>query len=78
MEEGAQTVIYCCVTQGIEKYSGHHFVDCKKIGPYRTTNPDLARKLWQKTEEIIDLGSNATRNATNSLFVVDQNKKVFK
>ncbi|EFA09601.1 retinol dehydrogenase 11 [Tribolium castaneum] len=55
-EEGAQTTIYCSVTKGLEGFSGEHFSDCKRIEPYKTARePGLARKLWEKSEEIVNL-----------------------
>jgi len=55
-EEGAQTTIYTAVAKGIENYNGEHFDDCKRVPPYKSaTDPGLAKKLWEKTEEIVQL-----------------------
>ncbi|KAJ3643173.1 hypothetical protein Zmor_025898 [Zophobas morio] len=55
-EEGAQTNIYCSVAKGIEDYSGEHFDSCKKVKRYKTAaDPELAKKLWKKTEELVGL-----------------------
>nr|XP_969508.2 PREDICTED: uncharacterized protein LOC657996 [Tribolium castaneum] len=55
-EEGAQTTIYCSVTKRIEKYSGEHFEDCQKVASYKTVaDPDLPKKLWEFTQDIVQL-----------------------
>jgi retinol dehydrogenase-11 len=55
-EEGAQTTIYCAVAKGLEDHSGEHFADCRRVEPYKTaTDPQLAKKLWQLTQEIVQL-----------------------
>ncbi|XP_044267573.1 retinol dehydrogenase 11-like [Tribolium madens] len=55
-EEGAQTTIYCSVARGIEGHNGGHFSDCKRVEAYKTARDlGLARKLWEKSEEIVHL-----------------------
>lgn len=51
-EMGAQTVIYCAVRNNLEKHSGRYFNDCglEEI----TIDNELARKLWAKTETLIN------------------------
>ncbi|XP_068897544.1 retinol dehydrogenase 11-like [Tenebrio molitor] len=56
IEEGAQTPIYCAVTKGIEMYSGEHFEECRKVDRYSTVKvPELPKKLWDVTEDILRL-----------------------
>ncbi|EFA10517.1 WW domain-containing oxidoreductase-like Protein [Tribolium castaneum] len=56
VEEGAQTSIFCSVAKGIENHNGEHFSDCKRVEPYKTArNPGLAKKLWEKSEQIVRL-----------------------
>ncbi|XP_060529996.1 retinol dehydrogenase 11-like isoform X2 [Cylas formicarius] len=54
--EGAQTTIHCAVQKGIEDQSGQHFHNCRRWAKYlNARNPDLAKKLWKKTEEMVKL-----------------------
>lgn len=56
--EGAQTQIYCAIENGLEKYSGEHFHDCKMVKRYKSArDPSLAEKLWQESERIVKLRS---------------------
>ncbi|XP_057653422.1 retinol dehydrogenase 11-like isoform X1 [Diorhabda carinulata] len=51
--EGAQTQIYCAIENGLEKYSGQHFHDCKMVKRYKSADdPALAKKLWEESERI--------------------------
>ncbi|CAH1374882.1 hypothetical protein MTP99_016245 [Tenebrio molitor] len=55
-EEGAQTTIYCAVEKNIEKFSGHHFLDCRRVNDYkRATVPGLGEQLWRESEEVVNL-----------------------
>ncbi|KYB25858.1 retinol dehydrogenase 11 [Tribolium castaneum] len=55
-EEGAQTIIHCAVSKGIEGDSGGHFVDCRKVPRYETAKDGaLMEKLWVVSEEIVHL-----------------------
>ncbi|XP_048375028.1 dehydrogenase/reductase SDR family member 13 [Sphaerodactylus townsendi] len=54
--EGAQTSIYCATQDGIEKYSGHYFADCKPEEPYPQARDDaVAKKLWAFSEKLLGL-----------------------
>lgn len=53
--EGAQTSIYCAVTQNIEHFSGEHFVDCQVVKRYKTADPQLAKDLWKHTQKVLKL-----------------------
>ncbi|XP_069767862.1 dehydrogenase/reductase SDR family member 13-like [Narcine bancroftii] len=54
--DGAQTIIYCAVQEGIEKFSGRYFVDCKvrKVFPH-ARDDGMARKLWDVSERMAGL-----------------------
>jgi retinol dehydrogenase-11 len=55
-EEGAQTTIYCAVEKNIEKFSGHYFVECRRVNDYkRATVPGLGEQLWRDSEEVVNL-----------------------
>ncbi|XP_050297543.1 uncharacterized protein LOC126736916 [Anthonomus grandis grandis] len=56
--EGAQTSIYCSVAKGIESLSGEHFADCAFVTRYKSAqDPELPKKLWQVSEELVNLKS---------------------
>ncbi|XP_072909536.1 dehydrogenase/reductase SDR family member 13-like [Hemitrygon akajei] len=54
--DGAQTTIYCAVQEGIEKFSGRYFADCKvrKVFPHARDDA-VARKLWEVSERMAGL-----------------------
>ncbi|XP_077167433.1 dehydrogenase/reductase SDR family member 13-like [Paroedura picta] len=53
---GAQTTIYCATEEGIEKFSGHYFANCKLQEPYRQARDDaVAKKLWAFSEKLLGL-----------------------
>ncbi|XP_059829281.1 dehydrogenase/reductase SDR family member 13-like [Hypanus sabinus] len=54
--DGAQTTIYCAVQEGIEKFSGRCFADCKvhKVFPHARDDA-VARKLWEVSERMAGL-----------------------
>nr|XP_023026933.1 retinol dehydrogenase 11-like [Leptinotarsa decemlineata] len=54
--EGAQTQIYCAIENGLEKYSGQHFHDCKLVSRYKSArDPELAKAVWEESERIVGL-----------------------
>lgn len=56
--QGAQTSIYCAVTEGIEHQSGLYFSDCKpkKVGNRdRNTNEETAERLWSVSAQLVGL-----------------------
>lgn len=56
--EGAQTTIYCSVTENIESLSGRHFHDCHVVKTYRAArNPELPKQLWEMTENLLHLNN---------------------
>ncbi|XP_078081035.1 dehydrogenase/reductase SDR family member 13-like [Mustelus asterias] len=56
--DGAQTSIYCAVQEGIEKFSGRYFADCKveEVLPHARDDA-VARKLWEVSERMVGLSS---------------------
>lgn len=55
-EIGAQTVIYCAVSDEVVKHSGGYFVDCQPA-PLRPFARDagVAKKLWEASERLVKL-----------------------
>ena len=55
--QGAQTTIYCAVTEAIEGQSGKYFSDCKVK---KVTNPEAndanAERLWDVSAKLVGLG----------------------
>uniref|UniRef100_W5MPS1 Zgc:153441 n=2 Tax=Lepisosteus oculatus TaxID=7918 RepID=W5MPS1_LEPOC len=52
--EGAQTSIYCAVTEGLEKYSGCYFSDCALKQPAPEGKDDqAARQLWELSAKLV-------------------------
>ncbi|KAL4232049.1 Dehydrogenase reductase SDR member 13 [Mactra antiquata] len=57
-EEGAQTTIYCSVSEEVEKDSGKYFMDCKEAdnkSSILSKDMGLAKKLWEKSEQLTGL-----------------------
>ncbi|KAF2897601.1 hypothetical protein ILUMI_08570 [Ignelater luminosus] len=55
-EEGAQTSIYASVSKDVIGKSGEYFADCKKNRkPRAARDKELAKKLWEKSEEFVKL-----------------------
>ncbi|XP_041054255.1 dehydrogenase/reductase SDR family member 13-like isoform X2 [Carcharodon carcharias] len=56
--DGAQTSIFCAVQEGIEKFSGRYFTDCKvqEVLPHARDDA-VARKLWEVSERMVGLSS---------------------
>ncbi|RZC35280.1 adh short domain containing protein [Asbolus verrucosus] len=84
-EEGAQTSIYTSVAKEIEKYNGEHFDNCQRVEPYKTTEcPELPQKLWERTQEIVQLKPEEIQLLMNAvgigfqtaLALADQNSRV--
>ncbi len=55
--EGAQTSIYCAVSEGIEGRSGEFFSNCKalKLANPQATDDDVAKRLWQVSAQLVGL-----------------------
>ncbi|KPJ05597.1 Retinol dehydrogenase 11 [Papilio xuthus] len=58
--EGAQTTIYLAVSPEVENVSGKYFRDCKmvNVGTDQARDVELARKLWEISEKLLNFKSN--------------------
>ena len=59
VEQGAQTSIYCAVSEEMERVTGQYLADCR-IKPL--TNPqanddEAADKLWEVSKEMVGMKS---------------------
>ena len=53
-EEGAQTIIHCCVDPGAGEETGLYYAECKPKTPSKLARDDSeARKLWTVSEDIV-------------------------
>ncbi|CAL8248461.1 unnamed protein product [Merluccius merluccius] len=55
-ELGAQTVVYCAVSEAAAKHNGGYFVDCRPatLRPF-ARDSGVARKLWEASERLVKL-----------------------
>nr|CAD7587564.1 unnamed protein product [Timema genevievae] len=54
--EGAQTTLYLAVSEQMEGVTGKYFAECKEVTPSaKARDEGFARKLWEKSEEIVKL-----------------------
>ncbi|KTF87280.1 hypothetical protein cypCar_00021576 [Cyprinus carpio] len=54
--QGAQTSIYCAVTEGLESKSGCYFSDCAEKDPAPEGKDDeVARRLWEESARLVGL-----------------------
>ncbi|XP_047448717.1 retinol dehydrogenase 14 [Mugil cephalus] len=55
-EVGAQTVVYCAVSDEATKHSGGYFVDCQPatLRPF-ARDAGVAKKLWEASERLVKL-----------------------
>ena len=55
--QGAQTTIYCAVTEGIEDQSGKYFSDCevKKVTNPQAHDDAIAERLWEVSAELVGM-----------------------
>uniref|UniRef100_A0A670Z0J0 Uncharacterized protein n=1 Tax=Pseudonaja textilis TaxID=8673 RepID=A0A670Z0J0_PSETE len=52
--QGAQTSIYCAVTEELETVSGKYFSDCKPANiSSQGLNDETAKKLWNVSCELL-------------------------
>ena len=55
-EQGAQTTIYCAVSEEMEGVSGKYLADCAIKEPSKPAQDDeMAKKLWDLSEELVGL-----------------------
>lgn len=55
-QQGAQTSLYCAVTEGLESLSGSHFSDCQLAWvSSQGRNETIARRLWDVSCDLLGL-----------------------
>ncbi|XP_072530958.1 retinol dehydrogenase 13 isoform X3 [Salminus brasiliensis] len=53
-KQGAQTTIYCAITEGLENHSGCYFSDCRLMEPALEAKDDLAAmRLWDVSAKLV-------------------------
>ena len=55
--EGAQTSIFCAVDESLDGVTGKYYADCQEakfLNP-QAEDEDLAKKLWEKSAELVQL-----------------------
>ncbi|XP_039096675.1 retinol dehydrogenase 11 isoform X2 [Hyaena hyaena] len=58
-EQGAQTSLYCAITEGLEILSGHHFSDCSVAWvSAQARNETIARRLWDVSCDLLGIPMN--------------------
>ncbi|XP_060709154.1 retinol dehydrogenase 13 isoform X1 [Hemiscyllium ocellatum] len=62
VQQGAQTSIYCAVSEELDNVSGLYFSDCavKAIAP-QGRDDDAAKRLWELSEKMVGLESEGQR-----------------
>ena len=55
-EQGAQTIIYCAVSEEMEGVTGQYLADCKitKMSHPQITDDKLAERLWEVSAKLTD------------------------
>ena len=55
--QGAQTSIYCAVSEEMEGVSGQYVSDCKLKKPLnpQATDDDIAERLWEVSAQLVGL-----------------------
>lgn len=55
-EMGAQTVVYCAVSEEAARNNGGYFVDCRpaSLRPF-ARDAGVAKKLWEASERLVKL-----------------------
>ena len=53
-KQGAQTTIYCAVSEEMEGVTGQYLADCKitKTENSQATDDELAKKLWEVSAKL--------------------------
>ncbi|XP_044773804.1 retinol dehydrogenase 11 isoform X2 [Neomonachus schauinslandi] len=55
-QQGAQTSLYCALTEGLEVLSGHHFSDCRVAWvSAQARNETTARRLWDVSCDLLGI-----------------------
>ena len=56
--QGAQTTIYCAVSEEMDRVSGQYLSDCqivKKMVNPQATDDDIAERLWEVSVQMVGL-----------------------
>lgn len=54
--EGAETSLFCATQEGLERFSGRYFADCRLQEPWPQARDDaMARELWEASERLVGL-----------------------
>lgn len=54
--EGAETSLFCATQEGLERFSGRYFADCRLQEPWPHARDDAAaRELWEASERLAGL-----------------------
>ena len=55
--QGAQTTIYCAVSEEMEGVSGQYLSDCKikKLANSQATDDSIAERLWEVSMQMVGL-----------------------
>ena len=58
--EGAQTTIYCAVSEEMEGVTGQYLADCqiKKTSNSQATDDQIAEKLWEVSAKLTKFNAN--------------------
>ena len=51
--EGAQTTIYCAVSEELEGVSGRFFADCKEVKLNQNVCSQDAERLWELSAQLV-------------------------
>lgn len=55
-KQGAQTSLYCAITEGLEILNGHHFSDCSVAWvSAQARNETIARRLWDVSCDLLGI-----------------------
>ena len=57
--EGAQTTIYCAVSEEMEGVTGQYLADCQiaKVKHAQATDDQIAERLWEASAKLVGLDS---------------------
>ena len=57
VEQGAQTSIYCAVSEEMEQVTGQYLADCQvqKLKNPQATDDQAADKLWEMSMQLVNL-----------------------
>ncbi len=60
-EEGARTSVYCATAPELAGHSGRYYAECREVAPNAATGDvELARRLWEWSEQACGLAPSAT------------------